>query len=875
MLTCPNCRATPAAGTRFCPECGTRLPDAATVGDVQNETAARLGRALGPGYEVGRLLGRGGFGEVFAAFDRSLKRRVAVKVLRADVAESQLAVDRFRREAEALARLRHPHIMPVFGIGEGEGLTFFVMPEIEGESLAGLLARGERLPMFDACRILAETADALAAAHRAGVVHRDIKPDNILLEGPERHALLMDFGIAKSGGSDSRLTGTGMIIGTPAYMSPEQASGDSIGPAADIYSLGLVAYELLAERAVFADATSPQQLVAAHLTQVPEDPRRVNPRIPATIAKAVMRCLRKDPQERWPTSEALARAMNDALRDVPRGPEIEVPDSAPTLPTRRRAILLLLGAAGLAITLATYRRADLDFLTPQHPRAEALAQAESLLRALGVPEYQETAQDFSGGSTRASSALNASSTSPRPLAPALTRLPLTGWRFAFFNSGRPGYVQLTMGGPGWVSDFNRVLDTVSVPRGRPPALETDVNAILRSLGWNPDSLTIEELGPPQMVERGRVQRSFRWTAAPILGAAPRADSITRRLTMMVTDGHLTRFTVTRSVSDQLHRAARADAREAMSSAALVLGVSALLLIGIARAWRRRALRLERVLPLAIATSVVFAATFVLSTENFGDPFSVGFSPGVSRWPDRLIESALGLVFLSVCTVVLALLYALLESHALRTAPRLLAGYQNLSFVPDVRRLLRLLPTAAPSGFIISAVTVAIASGVAVLSGVPLRASAYWMEGHRQALSDLAARLTFSLIGVALGTIILLMIGATRSAIRSGLAITGLAGAVAGIALVNNQVPATVAMIGVATAGLAGVALRRGVLEALVAAVAMWLAVETAQAWRSPFADPRLPTGTLVLLLLATVVASVLSTSRRRSDGSTSRTTPTS
>src|SRR5690349_2263519 len=212
-----------------------------------SEQRRRLAQALGPAYELRHVLGRGGFATVHAAFDRSLKRDVAVKVLHPELAGDPAVRERFRREAETVARVRHPHIIPIYAVGESEGLAWYVMPLVAGESLRARLERAGRLTVAEARRILLEAASALAAAHGAGLVHRDVKPDNILLDGPDARVLVTDFGIAKAlaPGTDG-LTQTGVAIGTPQYMSPEQASGEAVDQRTDVYALGVVAYQMLA-----------------------------------------------------------------------------------------------------------------------------------------------------------------------------------------------------------------------------------------------------------------------------------------------------------------------------------------------------------------------------------------------------------------------------------------------------------------------------------------------------------------------------------------------------------------------------------------------------------------------------------------------------
>jgi hypothetical protein len=285
----------------------------ATMETAEADFRRRLEQALGEGYRLGEPLGRGGFAVVYAATDQQLKRRIAVKVLRRELASVPGALERFRREAEAVARLRHPNIIPIYAVGSREDLAYFLMPLIEGGSLADGLVREPRLAVAEVRRVLRESAAGLAAAHRAGIVHRDIKPDNMLLEGPERRVVLTDFGIAKAlGGDTGTLTQTGAVIGTPHYMSPEQASGErAIDHRADIYSLGVVAYQMLTGQVPFNGATLAAVLVQ-HLTAEPPPISRSRPDCPPALAAAVARCLAKTPDERWGSVEDFAHALETA-----------------------------------------------------------------------------------------------------------------------------------------------------------------------------------------------------------------------------------------------------------------------------------------------------------------------------------------------------------------------------------------------------------------------------------------------------------------------------------------------------------------------------------------------------------------------------------
>ena len=246
---------------------------------------------------------------VYLAEEVGLARKVVVKVLAPELSAGVNA-DRFRRETQLAASLQHPHIVPLLAAGTAGDLLYFTMPYVEGESLRARVKREGALPLRDASRILHDVADALAYAHTRGVVHRDIKPDNVLLSG--NHGLVADFGIAKaisaSGGS-SGLTSVGMAIGTPAYMAPEQAAGDpTVDHRADIYSFGAMAYEALSDHQLFEGRT-PQQTLAAHLTEHPEPIQRRRPQVPPELARLVMACLEKNAADRPQTADEVLRVL--------------------------------------------------------------------------------------------------------------------------------------------------------------------------------------------------------------------------------------------------------------------------------------------------------------------------------------------------------------------------------------------------------------------------------------------------------------------------------------------------------------------------------------------------------------------------------------
>jgi serine/threonine-protein kinase len=286
-----------------------------TTPDIQD----RLQQALGSAYTIERELGGGGMSRVFVATEAALGRKVVVKLLHSELAEG-LSAERFKREVRLAAKLQHPHIVPLLAAGTVEGgVLFYTMPFVEGETLRGRLEREAGLPVGETVGILREIIGALAYAHRGGIVHRDIKPENILLS--EGGAVVLDFGIAKAinasrdteDGADrkrtSTLTAAGTSLGTPAYMAPEQAAADAVDHRADLYSIGVVAYEMLSGQPPF-DGRTAQQLMAAHATQAPEDLSRRRASVPPVLAQLIMQLLEKNPADRPQSADEVRRSLD-------------------------------------------------------------------------------------------------------------------------------------------------------------------------------------------------------------------------------------------------------------------------------------------------------------------------------------------------------------------------------------------------------------------------------------------------------------------------------------------------------------------------------------------------------------------------------------
>jgi serine/threonine-protein kinase len=344
---------------------------------------------LGDAYLLERELGGGGMSRVFVALDTALGRRVVVKVLLPELAAG-VNVDRFRREILLAAQLQHPHIVPLLSAGEAGTLPYFIMPFVAGESLRARMTREGELPIADTVRILRDVVSALAYAHSCGVVHRDVKPDNVLISGGV--AVVTDFGVAKAvsvssdSGSGGAVTTLGVALGTPTYMAPEQATASpQIDHRADIYALGAMAYEMLAGTPPFS-GRSPQAMLAAHVMEDPEPVERRRPVVPPMLACLVRDCLAKRPADRPQTAVQVIHTL-DAIATPTGGtaPTTVVRAHTPleeTPPRRRRfvgalaALALLLGLGGV---LWVWRR-------PSEPAAVSGPRSEPPVASVPFPD---------------------------------------------------------------------------------------------------------------------------------------------------------------------------------------------------------------------------------------------------------------------------------------------------------------------------------------------------------------------------------------------------------------------------------------------------------------------------------------------------------
>jgi serine/threonine-protein kinase len=353
----------------------------------------QLRTALSPAYEIERELTGAGMSRVFVATDKALGRKVVVKVLPPELTAG-VNRERFRREIQVAAQLQHPHIVTLLSAGEDGELLYYTMPYIEGESLRHSLEKGP-LAVRDVVRILHDVVDALAYAHARGVIHRDIKPGNILRQGS--HALVTDFGVAKAlnAATISGITSAGMVIGTPSYMAPEQLAGDPTADhRMDIYAVGLLAYELLTGESPFT-GPSPAATMAAQLTRVPEPLYQCCPDVPPPLSAIIMQCLAKEPSQRPPTAEALMTAL-DSITTSSGDIKTAATQVLPSVATRRRRLTIAAGVATVALGSAVVVFAS--------QRAERPAPARAAGTSSTKPAVEPPAPSRPAGRTNATAA---------------------------------------------------------------------------------------------------------------------------------------------------------------------------------------------------------------------------------------------------------------------------------------------------------------------------------------------------------------------------------------------------------------------------------------------------------------------------------------
>jgi serine/threonine protein kinase len=380
-ITCPKCHSENLETLKFCGECGTQLPPPQDHPPVMTETLQAPVRELTTGstfagrYQVIEELGHGGMGRVYKVQDTDIKEKVALKLLRPEITLDKEAVERFSNELKLARKISHRNVCRMFDLGRAEGTTFITMEFVPGEDLKSFIHRAKQLSIGTAISIAKQVCEGLEEAHRLGIVHRDLKPGNIMID-KDGDAKIMDFGIARSL-SGRGITGAGVLIGTPEYMSPEQVEGKDIDQRSDLYSLGVILYEIVTGRLPFSGDT-PLSVAHKQKYEAPEDPKKLNPQVPDDLSRMILKCLEKDKEKRYQSAEELRSELTHL--------EAEIPTAERAIPKRKttKAKETTVGVGkikwkkvalytGAAVILALIAYAGLHFFTGRNEVIDSIA----------------------------------------------------------------------------------------------------------------------------------------------------------------------------------------------------------------------------------------------------------------------------------------------------------------------------------------------------------------------------------------------------------------------------------------------------------------------------------------------------------------------
>ena len=318
-MKCPSCQFNNTVDSKFCKECGTQLSSAKDVSEADTKTLQVpiqeivRGTTLAGRYEIIEELGKGGMGKVYRVEDNKVKAEIALKLIKPEIAADKKTIERFRGELRTTRMISHRNVCRMFDLGEDKGAYFITMEYVSGEDLRSFIHRVGQLPAGKAISISKQVCDGLAEAHRLGVVHRDLKPSNIMID-KDGNARIMDFGIARSLEAKG-ITGAGMMIGTPEYMSPEQVEGKEVGPRSDIYSLGIVLYEMMTGRVPFEGET-PLAIALKHKGEMPRNPKELNAQVPQDLSRVILRCLEKEKEKRYQSAEEVRSELANIEKGI-------------------------------------------------------------------------------------------------------------------------------------------------------------------------------------------------------------------------------------------------------------------------------------------------------------------------------------------------------------------------------------------------------------------------------------------------------------------------------------------------------------------------------------------------------------------------------
>ncbi len=390
-MKCPKCDAENPETSRFCAECGTSLLSKKEIYSSPTKTMETPTEELTPGttfagrYQIIEELGTGGMGSVYKAYDTEIKEKVALKLIKPEIAADKKTIERFRNELKLARKIRHPHVCQVYDLNREREWYYIAMEYVSGEDLKGMLRMAKQLSVGVTVSIIKQVCKGLAEIHRLGVVHRDLKPSNIMIDR-EGNARIMDFGIARSLEAEG-LTGKGVVIGTPEYMSPEQIEGKEVDARSDIYALGVILFEMLNGKRPFEGKT-PLSIALKHKTEIPPDPRKINIQIPEDLSRLILRCLEKEKERRYQSAEELLGELTrietgipTVERALPRRKPLTTEEITTAFKKRWKMLTGLAVAVVVVVIAALYLSHEKPVPTPEKKKLVVLP-----FENLGAPE---------------------------------------------------------------------------------------------------------------------------------------------------------------------------------------------------------------------------------------------------------------------------------------------------------------------------------------------------------------------------------------------------------------------------------------------------------------------------------------------------------